>query len=123
MGSARPPKRIIVIEPDKDMRDLSAVLFEEAELGVVECATWGEALRALERAGEAIAMVFADLDGEDEAEDFAAAVRRRWPGVRLVLTGVGRARGGLPPGSAYMPKPWRPLELLIAAETAAGLRH
>lgn len=123
MGRQLPAKRIIVIEPDKDTRDLSAVLFEEAELGVIECATWPEAMDALARAPEAVAMVFGDVDGETEGRHLAAEMRRRWPETHLVLTGERRSRAGLPRDVAYMPKPWRPLEVLIAAETAAGYRH
>ncbi len=123
MGRAIPAKRIIVIEPDKDTRDLSAVLFEEAELGVVECGTWREAVGALERHPQGVAMIFGDVDGEPEDRRLAAEIRRRWPEVRLVLTGARRSHAGLPEDAAYMPKPWRALEVLIAAETAAGLRH
>ncbi|BBE72497.1 response regulator [Oharaeibacter diazotrophicus] len=122
MGSSRPNKNIVVIEPDKDTRDLSAVLFEEADLGVVECATWRDGLAALERAGPSVAMVFADVEADGDGRRLAAELNRRWPEVRLVLTGRRGARTDLPPGSRYMPKPWRPLEVLIAAETAAGLR-
>ncbi len=123
MGRSIPPKRIIVIEPDKDTRDLSAVLFEEAELGVIECDTWRDALAILDRQPEGVAMVFGDLDGDAENRRLAGEVRRLWPDVRLVLTGSPRNRKGLPDDASYMPKPWRALEVLIAAETAAGLRH
>ena len=123
MARATPPNRIIVIEPDKDTRDLTAVLFEEADLGVIECATWPEALDALDRHDGDVAMIFADVDAGDQGRRAAAEVGNRWPAVRLVLTGRRRSPAGLPPGSAYMPKPWRALEVLIAAETAAGLRH
>lgn len=122
MGSVRPHKNIVVIEPDKDTRDLSAVLFEEADLGVVECSTWRDGLAVLERAAPSVAMVFADVEADGDGRRLAAELNRRWPEVRLVLTGRRHSQTGLPPGSRYLPKPWRPLEVLIAAEAAAGLR-
>lgn len=123
MGRAMPPKRIIVIEHDKDARDLTAALFEETELDVVECSSWQEALPILERDPSSVAMIFANVDGGEAAPRIAERIRSRWPRIRLVLTGNRRSRAGLPADTPYMPKPWRALEVLIAAETAAGLRQ
>jgi hypothetical protein len=47
-------------------------------------------------------------------------VKMRWPLLPVILTS-GHPRehvGELPPGVAYIPKPWRPLNVLIAAEQA-----
>lgn len=123
MGRAGPPKRIVVIEHEKDARDLTAALFEETELDVVEYARWPEAMRFLEQNGQEVAMVFADMDAEGDARRFTEAIARRWPRIRVVLTGSEERARGLSADVSYMPKPWRALELLIAAETAAGLRE
>jgi hypothetical protein len=50
--------------------------------------------------------------------DLAWEVKLRWPLLPVVLTsGLPRDRAReLPPGVAYMPKPWQPLDVLIAAE-------
>lgn len=122
MGRARPPKQILVVENDKDARDLTAALFEETELAVVEYADWESAFRHLEHAADQVAMVFGDLDGADGAPEVVATMRRRWPGVELVLTGSRRS-GRVPSDTRFMQKPWRALEVLIAAENAAGLRN
>jgi hypothetical protein len=37
------------------------------------------------------------------------------------LGASARARRQLPPGVSYMPKPWQPLDVLIAAEEATPL--
>jgi hypothetical protein len=44
----------------------------------------------------------------------------RWPLLPVILTsGLPReCVGELPPGVAYMPKPWQPLNVLMAAEQA-----
>jgi hypothetical protein len=52
--------------------------------------------------------------------DLAREVKIRWPLLPMILTS-GHPRehvGKLPPGVAYMPKPWQPLNVLIAAEQA-----
>jgi DNA-binding NtrC family response regulator len=64
-------------------------------------------------------MIFADvrLRGVMDGIDL---VKMRWPLLPVILTsGHPRERvGELPPGVAYMPKPWQPLNVLIAAEQA-----
>src|SRR5258708_938672 len=69
-----------------------------------------------------IAMIFADvrLRGVMDGIDLAREVKMRWPLLPVILTS-GHPResvGKLPPGVAYMPKPWQPLNVLIAAEQA-----
>jgi DNA-binding response OmpR family regulator len=56
----------------------------------------------------------------------AREVKMRWPLLPVILTsGLPRERvGELPLGVSYMPKPWQPLSVLIAAEQALGsARH
>jgi hypothetical protein len=51
-------------------------------------------------------------------------VKLRWPLLPMILTSghpLERIRE-LPPGVAYMPKPWKPLNVLIATEQALALR-
>ena len=52
--------------------------------------------------------------------DLAWEVKLRWPLLPMILTSghpLKRIRE-LRPGVAYMPKPWTPLNVLIAAEQA-----
>jgi CheY-like chemotaxis protein len=76
--------------------------------------------------GREVAMIFADvrLRGVMDGIDLAREVKMRWPDLPVILTsGHPRERvGELPPGVAYMPKPWRLLEALIAAEHALASR-
>ena len=71
-------------------------------------------------------LIFADvrLRGSWEGIDLARKVKMRWPPLPVILTsGHPRERvGELPPGVTYMPKPWQPLEVLIAAEQALTSR-
>jgi DNA-binding NtrC family response regulator len=66
-------------------------------------------------------LVFADvrLRGVMEGIDLARKVKMRWPLLPVILTS-GHPREGvgeLPPGVAYMRKPWQ-LNVLIAPEQA-----
>jgi hypothetical protein len=70
-------------------------------------------------------MVFADirLAGAMDGVDLAHEAKQRWPQLAVVLTSgnPGDRLGDLPPGVRYMPKPWQPLDVLIAAERARVL--
>jgi DNA-binding NtrC family response regulator len=72
--------------------------------------------------GRDVAMIFADirLPGVMEGVDLAREVKMRWPSLTVVLTSGHPCErvGALPPGVDYMPKPWQPLNLLVAAEEA-----
>ena len=80
------------------------------------------ALLIVEDRGREVAMIFADigLRGVMDGVDLAREVKMRWPFLPVILTsGHPRERvGEFPPGVAYMPKPWQPLNVLIAAEQA-----
>jgi hypothetical protein len=77
--------------------------------------------------GREIAMIFAHvrLPGVMDGIDLAWEVKLRWPLLPMALTsGVPRdCVRELPPGVAYMPKPWQPLNVLIAAEEALASAH
>jgi CheY-like chemotaxis protein len=72
-------------------------------------------------------MIFADvrLRGVMDGIDLAREVKMRWPLLPVILTsGHARERvGELRPSVAYMPKPWQPLNVLIAAEQARRRCH
>jgi hypothetical protein len=54
--------------------------------------------------------------------DLAWEAKLRWPLLPIILTSghpLERIRE-LPPGVAYMPKPWQPLDVLTTAEQASA---
>jgi DNA-binding response OmpR family regulator len=112
----------VIIEDDEPLRELAAALLEETDLAVVECSTAEEALDVMRRRGGDVAMVFADirLPGEMDGVEFARAAAVMWPRTKLVLTSGGSVDRlkALPAGATYMPKPWRALDVLVAAELA-----
>ena len=116
----------MIVEDDAEVRSLTAALFEDEEMDTIECESAEAALATLLIGGRDIVMIFADvrLRGVMDGIDLAREVKMRWPRLPVILTsGHPRERvGELPPGVAYMPKPWQPLNVLIAAERALASR-
>jgi len=123
MGQAQQEHRaILIVEDDAALRSLAAALFEDEQVNTIECESAEAALAIMLIGGRDVAMIFADirLPGAMDGVDLAWEVRQRWPLLPMILTsGHPREHGGeLPPLVGYMPKPWQPLNVLIAAERA-----
>jgi DNA-binding NtrC family response regulator len=113
----------LVVEQDDDTRALAAALLEETELRVIECTDAEAALDVLRRDGERVAFVFADeaLAGPHDGRDLARSVAAQWPHVHVVLTTSEiQAAAELPAGVRALRKPWRGLDVLLAAERAVA---
>jgi|SRR5262245_10279550 len=112
----------LVVEDDAELRWLTATLLEEGDVATIECESGEAALAIMLLRGKEIDMVFADvrLAGAMDGVDLAHEVKLRWPHLTFVLTsGSPPARlAQLPPGVEYMPKPWQPLNVLMALERA-----
>ena len=123
MGQAQQKRRaVLIVEDDAEVRSLVATLLEDEQLNVIECES-AEAALAIMLIGEReVTMILADvrLPGAMDGVDLAWEVKLRWPLLPVILTsGFPCERvGDLPLGVAYMPKPWQPLNVLIAAEQA-----
>jgi CheY-like chemotaxis protein len=123
MGQVQPKRRaVLIVEDDPDLRSLTAALLEDENLATIECES-AEAALAIMLMGECdVAMILADvrLRGVMDGVDLAWEVKQRWPFLPMVLSsGHPRERvRELPPGVAYMSKPWQPLNVLMAAERA-----
>ena len=123
MGQVQQKRRaVLVVEDDAELRSLMAALFEDEQVDTIECESAEAALATLLIGGREVAMIFADvrLRGVMNGIDLAREVKMRWPLLPVILTsGFPCERvGDLPLGVAYMPKPWQPLNVLIAAEQA-----
>jgi CheY-like chemotaxis protein len=128
MGQAQQTRRaILVVEDDPEVRRLTVALFEDGQVDTIECESAEAALAVLLMGGRGVAMIFADvrLPGAMDGIDLAWEVKARWPRLPIILTsGHPPDRGSdLPAGVIYMPKPWQPLEVLIAAEEAIASAH
>ena len=129
MGQAQQKYRaVLIVEDDAELRSLTAALLKDEEIDTIECESAEAALAVMLIGGQEVAMIFADirLPGAMDGVDLSWEVKLRWPLLPIILTSghpLERIRE-LPPGVAYMPKPWQPLNVLIAAEQAsAPARH
>ncbi len=128
MGQAQQERRaVLVVEDDAEVRQLMVALLEDGQVDTIECESAEAALAVMLMGGREVAMIFADvrLPGAMDGIDLAWEVKARWPRLPIILTsGHPPDRGGdLPPGVIYMPKPWQPLKVLIAAEEAIASAH
>jgi len=121
MGQAQPKRRTaLIVEDDAELRSLTAALLEEEQLDTIECESAEAALAVLLIGGQDFADV--RLLGAMDGIDLAWEVKLRWPLLPMVLTsGHPRERERvreLPPGIAFLPKPWQPFNVLVVAEEA-----
>ena len=127
MGQAQQKRRaVLIVEDDAELRSLTAALLEDEEIDTIECESAEAALAVMLIGGQEVAMIFADirLPGVMDGVDLSWEVKLRWPLLPIILTSghpLEHIRE-LPPGVAYMPKPWQPLNVLIAADRRQRLR-
>jgi CheY-like chemotaxis protein len=116
-------KVALVVEDDTELRSLATALLEETDLTVVEASSGEEALHYLHHHGQDVAFLFSDvkLSCLMTGLDLARMAGLKWPWIKTVLTSGAALEENM--GKAlrdvrFMPKPWRALEVLIAAEEA-----
>jgi len=123
MGQAQQKRpAVLIVEDDAAVRQVTMALLEDAHLDTIECESAEAALAVMLMGGRKVAMIFADvrLSGAMDGIDLAWEVKARWPLLPMILTSGNPCERccDLPPGVTYMPKPWQPLKVLIAAEEA-----
>ena len=117
----------LIVEDDLGQSELGAMMLEEFDLRVEQVRSAEEAIAHLcERSGE-ITVLLADvrLAGEMDGLALAHRVAVLWPGVSVIVTsGQGHvAAGDLPARATFIPKPWRALDIVAAAEEASRADH
>jgi CheY-like chemotaxis protein len=115
------PVIVLLVEDEALVRMMAAdVLREEGGFKVVEAANADEALTVLEATADVRALV-TDVEMPGSLDDFTLArvVKQAWPQIGIVVTSGRMAPGpkDLPSGALFMPKPYRPADLLAAVRT------
>lgn len=105
---------ILIVEDELLIRMNAVDMVERAGFDVVEAANADEAIAILEGRLD-ITVVFTDIQmpGSMDGLKLAAAVRNRWPPLRIVATS-GRVKlgpGDLPEGGRFVQKPYSPAEI------------
>jgi CheY-like chemotaxis protein len=108
---------VLVVEDDFLIRIDAVEMIEAAGFDVVEAANADEAMKILEVRLD-ITVVFTDIQmpGSMDGLKLAAAIRGRWPPIKIVATsGVVDVRGvDLPEGGRFLPKPYSSAEIVGA---------
>jgi DNA-binding NtrC family response regulator len=108
----------LVVEDDRNQRQVLAVLLEESEMRVIECESAEAALCLLDRVGGEVRFLLTDvkLAGVMNGAVLAAEAKQRFPKMNVVVTSAHSRPKQLPADMKFMPKPWRALDVLREAE-------
>jgi CheY-like chemotaxis protein len=117
MFSSASPIRILVVEDETFIRIHVVEMLGAAGFDILEAANADEAVQMLERNSD-IGLVFTDIDmpGSMNGSKLAAAVRDRWPPIKIIATsGHFKVRAGnLPAGARFIAKPYQAAQIISA---------
>lgn len=117
MALIAPPIRVLVVEDETFTRMDAVEMLRAAGFDVLEATDADEAIRMLERETD-IGLIFTDIDmpGSMNGLQLAAAVRDRWPPVRIIATSghFNVQAGDLPADARFITKPYQPAQIVSA---------
>ncbi|WP_114943637.1 response regulator [Microvirga calopogonii] len=115
------PAVVLLVEDETLVRMLAAdVLRDEGRFKVVEAVDADEALIVLEATADVRALVTdVEMPGSLDGFTLARVVRQAWPDIGIVVTSgrLSPGPGELPPGVLFIPKPYRPADLVAAVRS------
>jgi CheY-like chemotaxis protein len=115
------PVIVLLAEDEALVRMMAAdVLREEGGFKVVEVVNADEALTVLEATADVRALVTdVEMPGSLDGFTLARVVKQAWPHIGIVVTSGRMAPGpnDLPSGALFIPKPYRPADLVAAVQT------
>ena len=108
---------VLIVEDEFLLRMNAAEMVGDAGFNVVEAGNADDAIAILEGRPD-IRIVFTDIrmPGSMDRLKLARFVRGRWPPIKIVATSgfVSLGKGDLPEGSRFLPKPYRPEQIVAA---------
>jgi two-component system, response regulator PdtaR len=118
LANSRGARPVVLIVEDEFLIRMDAVdMIRSAGFDVVETENADQTILILEERLD-ITIVFTDVQmpGSMDGLKLAAAVRSRWPPIRIVVTsGLAKVTSdNLPPGSRFLPKPYSATEIVGA---------
>ena len=117
----------LIVEDDPGQSELGAAMLAEFGLDVHQVQTAEEAISHLRDRSGAVTVLLADvnLPGAMDGVALARSVAVLWPSISLIVTSGDSPNlfGGLPDSCVFIPKPWRALDIVEAAERAARADH
>lgn len=113
------PLTVLVVEDEALLLFSIAEDLREAGFEVCEARNADEALKLLETRRD-IRVMFTDIDmpGSMDGLRLSAAVRDRWPPIKIVVTSGKRNPGAeaMPIGGVFIPKPYSPESVTTAIQ-------
>jgi CheY-like chemotaxis protein len=123
-ASARRPV-VLIVEDEFLLRMDAAHTIEEAGFEVLEAGSADEAIEILEARLD-ITVVFTDIrmPGSMDGLRLAALIRGRWPPLKIVATSglVDVREDDLPEGGRFLPKPYRPEQIVATLRELIACR-
>ena len=114
---------ILVVEDDPLQRLGMIDLVEDAGFEAIEARDADQAVEILEGRLD-IRVVFTDIDmpGSMDGLKLAAAIRKRWPPIEIIITSGGRkpALDELPARASFLPKPLVPADAVRMLRSFVG---
>jgi CheY-like chemotaxis protein len=111
------PIRVLVVEDETFIRMDVADMLRAAGFDIVEATNADQAIEMMECDSD-IRLIFTDIDmpGSMNGLKLAAAVRERWPPVRIIATSghFKLQAGDLPADARFFPKPYQPAQIINA---------
>ena len=108
---------VLIVEDEFLLRMNAAEMIGDAGFNVVEAGNADDAIAILEARPD-IRVVFTDIQmpGSMDGLKLAQFVRGRWPPIKIVATSgfVNVGDDDLPEGSRFLPKPYRPEQIVAA---------
>ncbi len=112
------PRSFLVVDDEPLVRLDMAELIREHGFEAWEAGSTAEALGILERSGDAFVGLITDVNmpGTRSGVVLANHVRVIWPHIRIIVVSGGRKpfAGELPDDTAFIHKPWRPEQIVMA---------
>ena len=106
---------VLVVEDDFLIRIGAVEMIEAAEFDVVEAANADEAMEILKvRLDITVVFTDAQMPGSMDGLKLAAAIRGRWPPIKIVATSgnIDVRRFDLPEGGRFLSKPYSSAEIV-----------
>jgi len=123
MSSIAAPIRVLVVEDEALIRMDALEMLRSAGFDVLEAANADEAIQMLERHSD-IRLVFTDIDmpGSMNGLKLSAAVRDRWPPVKIIATsGHFKVQASdLPVDARFIAKPYQAAHIIGAIRELTG---
>jgi DNA-binding NtrC family response regulator len=124
---AAPVRRALVVEDDSCVSELGALMLEQFGLAVSQVRSAEEAIEHLQDCGGEVNVLIADvnLPGAMDGVALARSVAVLWPAITLIVTSgdPGQRLAAMPEHAAFVPKPWRALDIVALAERASRGDH